>query len=82
MTSPISKSSFPAFQSDDEENFKAPVKSKSLKRPATSNTKGRPNSASRTLKHANQIYGGDSNNAKPTVRDVPMNDPLLTHMTR
>lgn len=81
MASPISKSSFPAFQSDDEDNYKLPPKPKPSKRPASGNTKARPTSASRALKHANQIYGG-SNSTKSAVRDVQSNDPLLTHMSR
>ena len=81
MSSPLSKSSFPSFHNDEEIREKPVSKVKSVQRPGTGSTKGRPTSASRALKNANQAYGGGQSSGKAAGLDAAQND-VLNNMTR
>lgn len=82
MASPLSKSSFPSFHNDEEVKERPLSKVKPTQRPGSSGTKGRPTSASRALKNANQAYGGGPSVGKAAGLDSAQNDVLLSSMTR
>lgn len=81
MSNPTLKSPFPSFRSDDDGSDVPLPKPKSLKKSATSG-KGHPNSVSRALKYAHQIYGGGSNATKAAAIETAQNNNISPLMPR